>query len=120
MNPANTGDWCWRWPTAACGGAKPWRLRVRDVEFLRRRLMVSENAVQLGAKHYVGPTKGRKSRSVPVPEFVLDELSQQCKGKAPVDLVFGDGDGGYLPRPKSSTGWFQAAVKQAKVQKIPP
>jgi integrase len=34
-------------------------LRVRDVEFLRRRLSVSQNAVQLGVRHAVGPTKGR-------------------------------------------------------------
>jgi integrase len=32
-------------------------LRVRDVEFLRRRLNVNENAVQLGVNHAVGPTK---------------------------------------------------------------
>ncbi len=50
-------------------------LRVRDVEFLRRRISVSENAVQLGVKHAVGPTKGRKARSVPVPEFVLNALA---------------------------------------------
>jgi integrase len=95
-------------------------LRVRDVEFLRRRLSVSENAVQLGVWHAVGPTKGRKSRSVPAPSFVLDELSVQCAGKAPGDLVFAGPDGGYLPRPKSATGWFQAAVRKAKVQKITP
>lgn len=95
-------------------------LRVRDVEFLRRRLSVSQNAVQLGVRHTVGPTKGRKARSVPVPEFVLDELSIQCRGKAPGDLVFPGRDGGYLQRPKSATGWFQAAVKRAGVQKITP
>ena len=95
-------------------------LRVRDVEFLRRRLTVSENAVQLGTRHAVGPTKGRQARSVPVPQFVLDELSVQCKDKVPGDLVFGGRDGGYLQRPKSSTGWFQAAVKRAKVQKVTP
>src|ERR1700751_3664961 len=120
MNPANTGDWCWRWPTAACGGAKPWRLRVRDVEFLRRRLSVSENAVQLSVSHALGPTKGRKARSVPVPAFVLDELSVQCQGKAPSDLVFPGHDGRYLPRTKASAGWFAAAVTKAKVQKITP
>lgn len=95
-------------------------LRVAHVEFLRRRLMVAENAVQLGTKHAVGPTKGRQGRSVPVPEFVLNELSRQCKDKAPGDLVFPGRDGGYLQRPKSSTGWFQAAVKRAKVQKVTP
>ncbi|MEY8015247.1 tyrosine-type recombinase/integrase [Mycobacterium servetii] len=95
-------------------------LRVADVEFLRRRLNVSENAVQLGTRHAVGPTKGRQARSVPVPEFVLNELAEQCKGKAPGDLVFAGRGGGYLQRPKSSTGWFQAAVKRAKVQKVTP
>jgi integrase len=95
-------------------------LRVGDVEFLRRRLSVSENAVQLGVWHAVGPTKGRKARSVPVPQFVLDELSVQCRGKATADLVFSGHDGGYLPRPKSSNGWFRKAVKRAGLQAITP
>ena len=95
-------------------------LRIRDVEFLRRRLKVNENAVQLGVSHAVGPTKGRKARSVPVPAFVLDQLSLQCGGKALGDLVFPGPDGGYLPRPKSSGGWFAAAVRRAEVQTITP
>jgi integrase len=95
-------------------------LRVRDVEFLRRRLTVSTNAVQLGVNHAVGQTKGRQSRSVPVPAFVLDALSVQCSGKAPDDLVFPGRDGGYLPRPKSQRGWFAGAVKRTGVQKITP
>jgi integrase len=95
-------------------------LRVRDIEFLRRRISVSENAVQLGVSHAVGQTKGRKDRSVPVAAFVLEELSVQCQGKAPDDLVFPAQDGRYLPRPKSSAGWFAAAVTKARVQKITP
>jgi integrase len=95
-------------------------LRVRDVEFLRRRLSVHENAVQLGVDHAVGPTKGRKARSVPVPSFVLDELALQCRDKTPGALVFAAPDGGYLPRPKSDGGWFVGAVKRAKVQPITP
>lgn len=95
-------------------------LRVRDVEFLRRRLAVSENAVQLGVRHAVGTTKGRKARSVPVPAFVLDKLSVLCADKEPSELVFPGRDGGYLPRPKSSAGWFAAALRRAQVQKITP
>jgi integrase len=95
-------------------------LRVRDIEFLRRRLSVSENAVQLSVNHAVGPTKGRKARSVPVPAFVLAELSLKCQGKDPGDLVFAGPDGTYLPRPKSSGGWFAGAVKRAGVQTITP
>jgi integrase len=95
-------------------------LRVRDVEFLRRRLNVHENAVQVGTRHAVGPTNGRKARSVPVPAFVLDELSVQCNGKTPGDLVFPSRGDRYLQRPKSATGWFQAAVTRAGVQKVTP
>lgn len=94
-------------------------LRVRDVQFLRRRLSVHDNAVQLGVDHADGKTKNREDRSVPVPQFVLDELSIQCQGRSPEDLVFGDGQH-YLPRPKSNGGWFVGAVKRAKVQKITP
>jgi integrase len=69
---------------------------VRDVEFLRRRL------------------------SVPVAGFVLDELSIQCRDKAPTDLAFAGPNGKYLPRPKASGGWFTGAVKRAGVQNITP
>lgn len=94
-------------------------LQVRDIQFLRRRISVSENAVQLGVDHAVGPTKGREARSVPVPTFVLDALSVQCAGKDAGDLVFGN-DNKYLPRPKSHGGWFVGAVRRAKVQPITP
>ena len=95
-------------------------LRFRDVEFVRRRLLVSENAVQLSVDHAVGPTKGRKARSVPVPAFVLDELSMLGASKSPSDLIFARPNGGFLPRPKSSGGWFAAAVKRSGVQRITP
>lgn len=95
-------------------------LRVRDVEFLRRRLVVAENAVQLGTDHAVGLTKGRLTRSVPVPPFVLDELAPRCADKLPDALVFTGRTGGYLPRPKSADGWFAAAVRRANIQKITP
>lgn len=95
-------------------------LRVGDVEFLKRRLTVADNAVQLGVDHAVGQTKGRKIRSVPVPSFVLDELAPLCADKVADDLVFPGPDGKYLPRPKSTRGWFESAVKRAKVQRITP
>jgi integrase len=93
-------------------------LRVRDIEFLKRRITVRDNAVQIGRDHVVGLTKSRKDRSVPVPQFVLDRLSEQCRGKDMGDLVFGDG-GRYLQRP-TNTGWFRAAVERAGIQKITP
>lgn len=40
-------------------------LRVRDVECLRRRLSVHENAVQLGVDHAVAPTGGARPARYP-------------------------------------------------------
>jgi integrase len=54
------------------------------------------------------------------PAFVLDELSIQCQGKAPGELVFPAPGGGYLPRPKSTNGWFIRAVRKVKVQTVTP
>ncbi|MCW2649771.1 MAG: site-specific recombinase XerD [Mycobacterium sp.] len=76
--------------------------------------------MQLGVDHAVGPTKGRKARSVPVPGFVLDELSVQCRGKSPDELVFAGPDGKYLPRPKSADGRFASAVRKAGAHAITP
>jgi len=59
--------------------------------------------------HFVGDVTGR-----------IDELSLECKGKDPAELVFPARDGGYLPRPKSQRGWFAGAVTRAKVQRITP
>ena len=95
-------------------------LRIRDVEFLRRRLTVHDNAVQLGSEHVVGRPKSRKTRSVPVPQFVLDELAVQCRGRDLTELVFPGPRGGYLARPKSTRGWFAGAVKRSGVQTITP
>ena len=88
-------------------------LRVADVDFLRRRILVSANAVQLGITHHVGPTKDRRPRSVPVPGFVLEYLSRLCVGKAGGELVFPASSGGYLSRPHSGDGWFAAALRRA-------
>lgn len=94
-------------------------LRVRHVDEVRRRLLVIDNAVQLGVDHAVGDPKGDEPREVPVPRFVMTELKKQIHGRGPDSLVFGDGTN-YLPRPKSDGGWFAGAVKRAKVQRITP
>ncbi|NKR80251.1 tyrosine-type recombinase/integrase [Rhodococcus hoagii] len=61
-------------------------LRVCDIDFLRRRAVLHENAVQVGSKMIVGTLKGHKHRTVPLPQFVVDELAKNCVGKAADDL----------------------------------
>lgn len=93
---------------------------MRDVEFLRRRLSVSENATRVSGRIEVGKPKSGKARSVPVPEFVLDALSVQCAGKSHDDLVFPARDGGYLRQAYPKQGWFPEAVKRAGIMRITP
>ena len=81
-------------------------LRVRDLDMLRRRVMVSENAVQVGAQIHVGTPKAHKRRTVPLPEFLLPYLARQCEGRGREDLLFPGDDGGYLKRPHPTCGWF--------------
>ncbi|KQH76247.1 hypothetical protein AO501_09545 [Mycobacterium gordonae] len=94
-------------------------LRVRHIDEVRRRLLVIDNAVQLGVDHALGDPKDDEPREVPVPKFVMAEVKKQVHGRGPDDLIFGDG-AKYLPRPKSSGGWFAGAVKRAKIQAITP
>jgi integrase len=94
-------------------------LRVRHVDEVRRRLLVTDNAVQLGVDPAVGDPKDDEPREVPVPKFLVTELKNQIRGLGADDLVFGNG-ADYLPRPKSNGGWFVGAAKRAKVQRITP
>lgn len=94
-------------------------LRVRHVDELRKRLLIVDNAVQVGSQHHLGDPKDDEHREVPVPAFVLTEIRAQIAGRGPDDLVFGDGTH-YLLRPKGSNGWFTKAVERAKVQRITP
>ena len=96
-------------------------LTVADVEFLKRRISVHRNAVQVGQEFEVGQTKGKENRTVPVAASVLARLAVRCEGKAPDDLLFPARNGGYLKRPSyDSTGWFNRAVERAQVQTITP
>lgn len=93
-------------------------LRVKDLDLLRRRLTVVQNAVQIDQKINVGTPKSSESRVVPVPEFLTFELAGQCEGKALDDLVFPGRDGGYQRRPVSWSGWFEGAVTRAGVPRV--
>ena len=62
-------------------------LRVRDLDMLRRRATISENAVQSGKQIYIGAPKAHKQRTVPLPEFLLRYLARQCEGKSRDDLL---------------------------------
>jgi integrase len=95
-------------------------LRVRDLDMLRQRATVSENAVQVGAEIFVGTPKAHKQRTVPLPEFLLPYLARQCEGKDRDDLLFPGDRHGYLRRPHPVSGWFVKAVAASGVPHTTP
>jgi integrase len=70
-------------------------LRRGRVDLLRGRIDVAETLVEVGGHHHSGPPKTRAGRrSVPLPRFVIDVLTEHVAGLEPGELVFPAPDGG--------------------------
>jgi integrase len=84
-------------------------LRVGDVDASRNRLMVSRSVTAVARMGMVeGGTKTHQTRSVPLPEFVMDLVVEQITGRAPGELVFPHHDDGWIPR-----DWFALRFEKA-------
>ena len=95
-----------RWGEAAA-------LTPADVDFLRRRIVLSRNAVAVGGRMIVGTLKSGEARTVPLAGFVVDELAATCVGKGRDDLIWATASGGYLP-PPSGGSWLDNAVTRCQ------
>jgi integrase len=88
-------------------------LRVRDVDALRRRLSIRENAVRVNGKIIIGTPKNHSARTVPLPDFLTLELARACESKGPESLLFGNGND-HLKQPAHRDGWFEVAIARAQ------
>jgi integrase len=98
-------------------------LRVRDADFARNRLTVSQNAVEVGSTIHVGTPKTHERRSVPFPAFLKDAIAEQTRAKLPDALIFPGPDGFHLRRTRTdgeSGGWFAGAVRRSGVPRVTP
>lgn len=96
-----------RWGEAAA-------LRVGDIDFLKRKVVLHENAVTVGADVHLGTLKSGKERTVVLPAFVVDELAKTCRGKQHGDLIWPARDGGHLGPPSSHDSWLSGAVERCQ------
>jgi integrase len=98
-----------RWGEAAA-------LRVKDVDFKRRRILVRLSYVRSGRKHYEGAPKTWETRDIPMPDIVADALRRQCRGKGPEDLVFTNAKGEHIrEQAQGGGGWYASALRRSKV-----
>jgi integrase len=81
-------------------------LRVGDVDFLRGRVYVRRNSVEVGGRLVEGTPKGGGIRTVVIPRLVVDELSRHVRDYA---------DGG--PEARLFTGEAGGALRQSRFRR---
>lgn len=90
-------------------------LRPCDINFLKRRIEVHRNAVNVAREFVVGTPKSGKSRTVVVPEFVIDALARTAEGKGHEDLMWaGKRSGTYLMTPGAPKNWLPRAIRRCQ------
>ncbi|MCR2764972.1 site-specific integrase [Microbacterium sp. zg.B48] len=88
-------------------------LRIRHLDLQRRRASIEENAVMVNNTVIMGTPKTHKTRSVPLPAFLVEELRLRVQARDRDAYVFGDG-AEPLRLPNSKAGWFAGAVRRAQ------
>lgn len=88
-------------------------LRVKDVNPVKRRLRIEENAVVISGVINVGTPKNHEQREVPYPAFLDQAIEAAMQDKTPDQLLWGNGIEHQLTG-ESKDGWFSGAVKRCQ------
>jgi integrase len=87
-------------------------LRVRDVDLMRRRLNIERAVTEVnGGRLEWNSPKNHERRSVPLPRFLVAELTTHLANRSPDDLVFAGASGGVLRNRNARRDWFNAAAR---------
>jgi integrase len=107
VGPSDTLSAGLRWGEAAA-------LRVGDIDFLKRRVLLHRNAVTVNKRTAVGTLKSGKNRTIALATFVVTELAKTCEGKELDDLIWPSRSGGYLAPPSAHDSWLAGAVARCQ------
>ena len=86
-------------------------LRVRRVDFLRRRLTVAEAVTEVADRIEYGTPKTHQQRTVPLPAELVEPLARRCEGKTPDHLVMTAPGGSVLRLRNWRRSVFDPAVR---------
>ena len=95
-------------------------LRVRRVDFLRRRLTVAESATEVAGALVFGTPKTHQQRTVPMPAELVEPLAHRCEGKQPDDLLVTTNSGTPLRLRNWRRIVWNPAVEAAGLSDITP
>lgn len=92
-------------------------LRVGEIDELRARVHVRQNAPRVDGRHVLGTPKTHETRSVALPAFLVDEVRATVKDRPLHEYVFGDGVA-LLSTPTHRDGWFAQAKRRASASDV--
>ena len=93
---------------------------MQRVGLLRRRLEVDEAHTEVGGHVVEGTTMNNYRRSVPVPRFLADELTEHLVAKNPDDLVFTSPTGRVLRNTNLRPRFFDPAAERTGLAGLAP
>ena len=91
-------------------------LRVRNVDTVKRRLLIREAVAEVNGKHILGSVKSHERRVVAYPDFLDAEIASLVRVKGLDDRLWVAADSGFLRAGNSRDGWFQAAVQRCMAE----
>ena len=95
--------------------------RVRDLEFVRVRLDVHTTMVEVDGYMEESSPKDYEERSIPVPEFILEQLSVHVENKTRADqMPVGSKSRAGLRNRTFRRGWFNDAAEQIGIPGLTP
>jgi len=95
-------------------------LRVSRVDMTRRRITVAESVTEVAGKAVFGTPKTHATRSVSLPQFLLDRLADQVADKPDDAFVFPAPQGGVLRLRNWRRHVFDPAVTAAGLNDLSP
>jgi len=102
-----------------CG--EPSGLRVRDPDFVRARLEVRSTMIEANGYLEESTPKNYEARSIPIPEFILDQLAEHVASKGGDEHVFVSSKAGAVLRNRTfRRGLFDDAAASVGIPGLTP
>lgn len=95
-------------------------LTVEDIHADDHRISVTRSITRVNREWVINEPKTWERREVPVPDYVMSQLVEHCKGKAATDRVFTSRSrGGYLGEYQRGTSdWYSTAITKSGVPSL--
>jgi integrase len=86
-------------------------LRVEHIDLVRGRINIREAVTEInGGRLAWGAPKSHEARSVPLPRFLVEDLTRHLAGRSAHDLVFTTVNGEVLRNRNARRSWFDRAA----------